>query len=314
MKKAAVVFITLIIAASAAPRTITVDNDNPANFTTIQAAIDDANDGDTVEVQPGTYTGSGNRDIDFNGKAITLRSATGPENCIIDCNGTDSEPHRGFYFHSGEEPNSILDGFTITGGYGNEQGGAIYCYSSHPLITNCNITGNAVNGSISEGGGIYCRSSRMILTNCTITNNSADYTGGGIVIDYYGGNPMIDNCKIIANSATYSGGGIAVTVSYSKISNCIIAGNSAYLGGASYLQSHAQAEFTNCTITGNRATHRGGAIVSWRQAHADIRNSIIWDNATWDAETASIWTYCGFMSGGFARASYSIVQYSPSSL
>jgi hypothetical protein len=43
MKKAAVVFITLIAAASTTARTITVDDDNPADFDNIQAAIDDAN-------------------------------------------------------------------------------------------------------------------------------------------------------------------------------------------------------------------------------------------------------------------------------
>ena len=57
-----------------AGKIIYVDDDGPADFTNIQAAIDDANHGDTVEVRPGTYTGDGNRDIDFLGKAITIRS------------------------------------------------------------------------------------------------------------------------------------------------------------------------------------------------------------------------------------------------
>jgi len=55
-------------------RTIAVDSDGPADFTTIQAAIDTSADDDTVIVRPGTYTGHGNRDIDFKGKAITVRS------------------------------------------------------------------------------------------------------------------------------------------------------------------------------------------------------------------------------------------------
>ncbi len=65
MKKAAVVFITLIATASTTARTITVDDDAPADFNNIQAAIDDANNRDTVEIQAGTYTGPGNQDIDL---------------------------------------------------------------------------------------------------------------------------------------------------------------------------------------------------------------------------------------------------------
>jgi hypothetical protein len=46
----------------------------PVDYPTIQAAIDDCNEGDTVIIAPGTHTGSGNRDIDFKGKGITVRS------------------------------------------------------------------------------------------------------------------------------------------------------------------------------------------------------------------------------------------------
>jgi hypothetical protein len=92
----------------------------PSEYPTIQAAIDAAIDGNMVTVLPGTYTGAGNRDIDFLGKAITVRGVSGPANCIIDCNGSPNEPHRGFYFHNGEGPNSILSGLTITNGYSDE--------------------------------------------------------------------------------------------------------------------------------------------------------------------------------------------------
>jgi len=98
----------------AAGRTIYVDDDGSADFSNIQAAINDAIHGDTVIVADGVYTGTGNRDIDFKGKAITVRSENGPEHCIIDCNGTGTEPHRGFNFHSNEDVNSVVNGFTIT--------------------------------------------------------------------------------------------------------------------------------------------------------------------------------------------------------
>ena len=76
-------------------------------YPTIQAGINAANTDDTVLVANGTYTGPGNRNINFVGKAITVKSANGPETCIIDVKGDG----RGVYFHNGEGENSVLSGF-----------------------------------------------------------------------------------------------------------------------------------------------------------------------------------------------------------
>ena len=84
----------------------------PSGFSTIQAAIDAAFDGDTVIVADGTYTGVGNKDLDFKGKAITVRSENGPGSTIIDCEGEG----RGFNFENRETESSVLSGFTITNG------------------------------------------------------------------------------------------------------------------------------------------------------------------------------------------------------
>jgi len=130
-------------AAAKAGQTIIVDVNGNGDFTTIQAAINDANDGDEVIVNPGTYTGDGDRDIDFKGKAITVRSVEPNDPAIvaatiIDCNANSSDKHRGFYFHSGEDANSILNGLTIKNGYNND-GGGIYCKNASPIIRNCSF-------------------------------------------------------------------------------------------------------------------------------------------------------------------------------
>lgn len=78
-----------------------------ASYPTIQSGVNASQDGNTVLVADGTYSGPGNRDIDFNGKSITVTSQNGPTKTIIDCGGyasTDgSGNHRGFYLHSGEK-------------------------------------------------------------------------------------------------------------------------------------------------------------------------------------------------------------------
>ena len=68
------------------------------------------NRGASAAVADGTYTGAGNKDLDYKGKAITVISENGPEITIIDCEGEG----RGFWFHTNEGENSVLSGFTIT--------------------------------------------------------------------------------------------------------------------------------------------------------------------------------------------------------
>ena len=225
----------------------------PQQYVTIQAAIDDSNDGDTVIVAPGTYTGPGNRDIDFKGKAITLRSEDGPENCIIDCNGTENDQHRGFYFHTGEDANSLLDGFTITNGL-RYRGGAVFCADSSPRIINCALSTNTAKYN---GGGIYCSGGNPTITNCTLSANAAERAGGGIYC--YGATPTITNCILSSNTAGDFGGGIYCDGGIATITNCILSANTAEdAGGGIHFYRCSNSNVSNCTITANTASHGGG--------------------------------------------------------
>ena len=196
-------------------------SDNP--YQTIQEGIDEATFRDTVIVRSGTYSGAGNRGLDFGGKIITVKSSRGPVETIIDCGAAD----RGFYFHSAETTESILDGFTITNGSATKYGGAIYCYSSSPLVKNCIITDNSAG---ERGGGICSRGySEIVIVNCLIKNNTSSIDGGGI----FCGKSEIDlrNCTITGNSATTAGGGvILVWGGNGTITDSIIWGNTAAEG------------------------------------------------------------------------------------
>jgi len=148
----------------------------PDDFGTIQAALDGAGEGDEIIVRDGTYTGAGNKNLDFLGKALTLRSENGPENCIIDC----EQSGRGFYLHSNETQASVIDGFMVTNGlvyaeYG-EDGGGIYLSGSSPTISNCIISNNsAYPGSgraYHRAGGIFSDElSSPKISDCAITGN-----------------------------------------------------------------------------------------------------------------------------------------------
>ncbi len=209
----------------------------PQEYQTIQDAIDSAVDGDIVIVADGIYTGDGNRDIDFRGKAITLMSENGPENCIIDCLANILEPHRAFHFRNFEGSDSVIDGFTITGGnvkgesysFYYAYGGAIYCREfCSPTVKNCRLKAN----SAKYGGAIYCDSASPKIMNCVFTDNSVTWYGGAINFNWYS-SPTVANCLFMGNSASWSGGGIANYNRNSvKLTSCTFVENSAIHGNA----------------------------------------------------------------------------------
>ena len=101
--------LSVLAVGSAEGAVITVKADGTGDYPTIQAAINNANEGDEVVCADGIYTGVGNRGIDFLGKAITVRSENGPGSCIIDCSSLGN----GFRFDTYEEASSVVEGFTI---------------------------------------------------------------------------------------------------------------------------------------------------------------------------------------------------------
>ncbi len=229
----------------------------PAEYPTIQDAINAATRGDIILVDSGTYTGAGNRDIGFRGKAVTVLSAHGPENTVIDC----EQEGRGFYIRGFEKTDSRLDGFTIRNGYADFDGGGILCTNSSPTISNCIITENLAAGSYtSKGGGIHCDNSSMIISNCEITLNKApddNSRGGGIYCIF--SSPIISNCTISRNLADWSGGGIFSDESDPTFSNCMMTSNTARYGGGIYCTA-STSTITDCTITWNSVISRGGGI------------------------------------------------------
>jgi len=244
-------------------------------YRTIQRGIDAARYGNIVQVHNGIYTGTGNVNLDFWGKAITVRSANGAANCIIDClNVFDT---RGFYFDSGEGSESVVQGFTIQNADSSDEGGGIYCEDSSPIIT-----GNIImNNSADDGGGIYCEDSTATITDNTIMDNSAD-DGGGICC--YDSSITIANNIISGNTADSGrGGGIyCEDDSILTIDNSTISGNSADDEGGGIYCEDANLVIANSTITGNVSGRSGGGIYCEDALVLTITNNTISGNSSAD--------------------------------
>ena len=260
----------------------------PADYSTIQAGIDAASDGDIVLVADGTYTGKGNKNLDYKGKVITVQSENGPENCVIDC----ERAGRGFCFQSGEGSDSVVSGLTITNCWAVDYtdpevatrgaGGGILCSNgSSPTISNCHIIRNVA--TLMHGGGIFCfQNSSPTINNCVFSENIASTgSGGGIGCSFYS-NPTITNCTITGNTTFSNGAGLFCWHSSSPIiSNCVFRENTAKRdsgsAGGIYCGKTSSPILTNCTISENTADTSAGGIYCW-ESSPSINNCVISGN------------------------------------
>ena len=257
-----------------------------AAYPTIQSGVDAAQGGDTVLVADGTYTGSGNRDIDFHGKSLTVTSQNGPTKTIIDCGGYKSAAgsgnHRGFYIHSGEKA-ATISGFTVKNGYENfiyivpssDFGGGIFISNDNNgsgtiTLTECIVSGNTA----SYGGGVYNDSinGTIALTDCTISGNTASQgDGGGVNNQSINGTITLTDCTVSKNTSLYAGGGVFNDTFFSgtngtiTLTNCTVSGNTASysVGGGvynanGYDSNNSTITLTNCTVSGNTGFQGGG--------------------------------------------------------
>jgi predicted outer membrane repeat protein len=230
---------------------------------TIQTGIDSAAVGDTVLVANGLYSGSGNRDLDFGGKDITVRSASDDPNfCIIHCGGSEGNEHRGFYFHSGETNAARVEGFAIINGYAWD-GGAISLANvpSSPSIRNCIIQDNY---SRDDGGGIHCaHTCAPVITGCTIRNNSCPDNGGGI--HAWNAHPVVTDCVIAENSSGDHGGGL-------------------------FFDNHSDPVISGCVIFSNTATDVGGGICCINTCSLSVETSTFYENSGVNAGGIAIYS------------------------
>lgn len=228
----------------------------PGDQPTIQAGINAAVNGDEVVLADGTYTGAGNVNCNFNGKLITLRSASdNPEACIID--GQHVALTRFITMNSGETSAAALRGITFTRGFMtlNQHGGALFLDNAGPTIINCRFVDN---GATSNGGAIYMEGDcSPTFLDCEFIDNNAGF--GGAMYWTFGGNaPMFTNCLFEGNHAGSGGGAVvAIGASTAVFTNCLFHENSATRGGAMLISpstTSPSVTLRNCSFVANLST------------------------------------------------------------
>ena len=251
---------------------ITVRKDGTGDCSKISAAIEEAHSGDTIIVGDGTWSGTKNTNLGCDGKAITVKSENGPDNCIIDC-GFSS---RAFILESYESGELVIDGFSIINGTG--QGAAIAIYYSSPTITNCVFSNNDADDTY--GGAISCCYSQASITSCTFADNSAD-SGAAI---YMNEGASITDCKFYDNTASYAGGAIYLSyynrddvIEPTVISGCVFGNNIASAYGGAVASFATETILNECSFDGNYSP-LGGAVCLTEGGYASIDHCRFIDN------------------------------------
>ncbi|MDZ7900302.1 MAG: PKD-like domain-containing protein [Arcicella sp.] len=268
----------------------------------LQTGLAAATAGVEVWVAKGTYrpTTTTDRTIYFNipSGVVVYGGFVGTEDNLIDRNfrtnisvlsgdiGTINMVSDNSYHvvsFDGSRNTTVLDGFTITGGYAN--------FDTKRLVA-IPIAAPPSTVTIETGGGIVVQNAGMpIISNCTIVDNAA-VTGGGI----YAGDasiPDIVSCVITSNQATFGSGFYFQDGSNGIVRNSLVSGNRGI--GVIY-SNKSNPVIINCTIAGNGG-YNGGIFNSASQP--TIKNTILWNNASPFNDTQSVITY-SIVQGGYA--------------
>ncbi|HUU85467.1 MAG TPA: right-handed parallel beta-helix repeat-containing protein, partial [Phycisphaerae bacterium] len=269
------------------PTILYVDDDNTSGiengtltwpFSTVQRAIRAATNGDSVQVAEGTYY----ENINFNGKAITVRSVNPDDPAVVAATVLDgNQVGSTVTFNGGEGAASVLRGLTIRGGSGGVVTG--YC-----------------------GGGVYCHESSPTIEKNVITDNTALVHGGGVYS--FGGSPTVRGNRVEANEARWFGGGVACWNSTATVTGNLIRDNAAHwYGGGLFAHGPAAPTVKNNVLTGNMGSE-GAGIACLYQCAPLLENNTLAANT---AERAGGGLYAGWNCSPIVHNSISWANVAP---
>ncbi|MCP4455814.1 MAG: hypothetical protein GY809_30515, partial [Planctomycetes bacterium] len=243
------IFLIVILSAAMAchAEILTVNPDGSAQYVNLSQAIQQAEPGDTLLLEPGLYRGNFNRDLTVYQGSIILESAEGPQTCVIDCESNG----RFLYASIGQESTITLRGLTLINARGSS--GSIYLNNGGLTLDNC-VVRDCV--STSSGGVIYCSNGTQITLSRSLFLNNRSESSGGVLNAW--------------NTAI-------------EIDHCIFSGNSCdYEGGVIYADTYEEGKpinVTHTTFNHNIPDREGAVLGGWFSDDVTFQNCIMSDNA-----------------------------------
>ena len=161
--------------------------------------------------------------------------------------------------NSGEGPDTVLRGFTLTNGtvgtpFGGDNalvGGALFSENTSPTIEQCVFRDNAA----AFGGAVFCRDGAPTFSECSFLDNQATVDGGAIRFSRT--NALLEDSDCQRNQAGGNGGAIHATNSVLVVRQTLLSENSSLTGnggGMNYGSYGGSLLVSNSTFTANTAT------------------------------------------------------------
>jgi hypothetical protein len=284
----------------------------PAEFLTVQQALNLAAEHDTVLIANGSYF----ENLRFPPFNLTLAShylMDGDTNhisqTIIDgSHYSDPDTASVIYINGGQDSTTLIYGLSITGGRGTLRwfeayqtlllmGGGCYINNSSPCIKSNHIYGD----SAFSGGGIFVGSGLMpmIIENNKIYGNEADWWGGGVLILDIPDLRFIGN-EVYANNAHNNTGIHAEFITQAIISDNYFHHNTGGSALAGVLGSIQSLLFTNNIVSDHTCepTAGLGAGFCFLISNVNIQNNLFENNHGIGYGALGLTPYCtGIVEG-----------------
>jgi hypothetical protein len=266
----------------------------------IQAAVDSAQAGQTVLIQPGTYRPSAAAEalvvVRAASNGITIRGG-GASSADVILDGNNQVLHV-IFFDAGIDRGTILENLTVTGGYAYPE--TVLPAGYAPVLRpELDISSDFYH----DGAGLMLFSCAPTIRDCRIADNHAYRCGAGIsafcvdMIGFPNPGPLITGNEIRDNilDPEFSGTGGGVDVYFgarATISNNLFVGNQGW-GSAVAALDGATADIDCNTLVANR----GSGVATTATSTATVTNTIFADHAEGaplDASGALTCTNCCF--------------------
>lgn len=271
-------------------------------YDTVQAAVDVAQPGDTVEIATGVYTGvverAGLSQMAYITKGLTLRGGFNEDFTLRDpelyVTTLDAEGKGRVIYVSGDI-SVTLDGLQLINGHSSSSGAGVYAEGATLQVSDTVIADNRVspNTNGNYGVGLYLRSGSLTMQDSIVRGNQPiaggenRHDGGGLyAVD---ATVEIRSSQFLSNTASFggalwdygNGGGVFLEGCEATLDGVTFRGNVATRqnsGGGGLWTRSGSLNLLNSTFEGNinggAALHTAGALISGSAFTGNIGNGL----------------------------------------